>query len=312
VPQDQLFKELLRAFLREFLDLFYPDISAQLDFGQVVFLDKKTFTDVPEGSRREADIVARVRTRDTGRSEIILIHVEVQTQRRAEFAYRMFEYYVLLRLRHRQPVFPVAVYLAPGGAGGGLNDETYSENLFGSEIVSFRYKTVSLPNLPSDPDRPHTGAFAAALSALMRPGAAGRAEQKRRALRGVLQSDVDEARKSLLLYLIETYLPLDPSEQSEFEALTAQEASVLQQDEETAMKPLPTTIEEVYKRVAEDRSMLNGKRAALLRQVHLKFGDVPPDLAEKIAAARFEEELDPLLDRVLTATVPGDLLEAAP
>lgn len=180
------------------------------------------------------------------------------------------------------------------------------------KYVSFRYKTVSLPNLLSDPDRPHTGAFAAALSALMRPGPFGRAQQKRRALRGVLRSDVDDARKSLLLYLIETYLPLNPSEQSEFEALAAQEGSVLQEDEEIAVKSLPTTIEEVYKRVAEDRSMLNGKRAALLRQVHLKFGDVPPDLAEKIDAARFEEELDPLLDRVLTATVPGDLLEAAP
>ena len=131
MPQDQLFKELLRAFLREFLELFYPDVAARLDFGRVTFLDKETFTDLPEGSRREADLVAQVYTHE-GEPEILLVHVEVQTQRRSAFPYRMFEYYGLLRFRHRVPVFPLAVYLASGA--GGMVGETYRETLFGHAV----------------------------------------------------------------------------------------------------------------------------------------------------------------------------------
>ena len=38
MPQDQLFKELLRSFFQEFLELFYPDVAARLDFARVTFL----------------------------------------------------------------------------------------------------------------------------------------------------------------------------------------------------------------------------------------------------------------------------------
>jgi hypothetical protein len=54
----------LRAFFREFLELFFPEVAARLDFTRVTFLDKEVFTDVPEGSRRELDLVAQVYTQD--------------------------------------------------------------------------------------------------------------------------------------------------------------------------------------------------------------------------------------------------------
>lgn len=79
MAHDQLFKELLRAFFSEFLELFYPEVAARLDFTRVTFLDKEVFTDVPEGSRRELDLLAQVCTLD-GEPKLILIHVEVQAQ----------------------------------------------------------------------------------------------------------------------------------------------------------------------------------------------------------------------------------------
>jgi predicted transposase/invertase (TIGR01784 family) len=88
---DPLFKELLREFFREFLEMFYPDVAARLDFTRVTFLDKEVFTDFPEGSRRELDLVARVYTLN-GELEVILIHIEVQAQRESDFASRMFDY----------------------------------------------------------------------------------------------------------------------------------------------------------------------------------------------------------------------------
>ncbi len=61
---DQLFKEVIQAFLREFRELFLPRIAAEIDFERgVIFRDKELFTDFPEGDRREADLIAEVATR---------------------------------------------------------------------------------------------------------------------------------------------------------------------------------------------------------------------------------------------------------
>lgn len=63
---DQLFKTLLETFLQEFLELFFPDVAARLDFTWQRPLDKEFLTDLPQGRRREADVVAEVRHRLAG------------------------------------------------------------------------------------------------------------------------------------------------------------------------------------------------------------------------------------------------------
>ena len=103
---DQRFKEFLHVFLQEFLKLFYPHVEEQLDFKKVEFLDKEVFTDRHDGSRREADVVAKLHTRK-GQPELVLIHVEVQARTEADVNERMFEYYTLLRSRYRLPIFPI-------------------------------------------------------------------------------------------------------------------------------------------------------------------------------------------------------------
>jgi len=76
---DQIFKEFLRAFLKDFLELFFPKDEARLDFGALRFLDTESFTSFPEGSSRQEDIVAEFHTRD-GAPEHLLVHIEVQAR----------------------------------------------------------------------------------------------------------------------------------------------------------------------------------------------------------------------------------------
>ena len=47
IDHDRLFKELLTTFFAEFLDLFLPELSGNLDRRSIGFLDKEVFTDVP-------------------------------------------------------------------------------------------------------------------------------------------------------------------------------------------------------------------------------------------------------------------------
>ena len=94
----------MQVFFREFVELFFPSVSARLDFSRVRFLDKEVFTDLPEGSRRELDLVAEVYSLD-GEPEILLFHTEVQHRREREFSAHMCEYYTLLRRHYRIRTF---------------------------------------------------------------------------------------------------------------------------------------------------------------------------------------------------------------
>jgi len=218
---DQLFKEFLREFLGDFLKLFYPEVEARLDFGTLCFLETESFTSFPEGSSREADIVAELHTRD-GAPELLLVHVEVQARRERDFAKRMFQYYALLRARYEVSIFPVAVYLRRGRSA--LSEEEYIVDLFGREQLRFRYAAVALARFEGQEYVEKGSPVAAALAALMsRRGAREPLKLRLLMMERVALSGLDDARKFLLLNLIETYFKLAEDERQKFEGLLSRE-----------------------------------------------------------------------------------------
>jgi hypothetical protein len=305
MQQDQLFKDLLKEFFREFLELFYPDVAAGLDFTRVTFLDKEVFTDLPEGSLREADLVAQVYTAD-GQPEIILVHVEVQAQRRGEFPYRMWEYYALLRLRYKLPVFPVVVYLAPGA--GGVVQETYTETLFGRDTLTFRYQAVSLPDLNAEDYEENDNPLGPAFSALMRSRVARKVLRRARLLSRRAVTETEEARRTLLLNLITQYLPLSTEEEQEFRRLISQPGYEEAQQMLTVFEQrgIEIGLQQGIEQGIE-RGIVRGKRDGLLRLARQKFGQLPTDVTARIEAMATAEELDAALDRLLSAATPDDL-----
>ncbi len=289
MAHDQLFKELLRAFLREFMELFYPQVAARLDWEQATFPNTELFTDVPEGSVRRADTVALVPTLD-GDPELVLIHVETQSVRRNEVRFRVFEYYMLLRLRYKLPVFPIALYIVPGT--GGITQETYTESLFGANILMFTYAAIGLPELQADDYLQSDNPLAPALSALMKPASLGRAAQKIASLQRIIHSPVDEARQVLLTNVIETYLTLNGEEQAEFERL------VSQSDE-----PEVREMVSIY----EERGVIKGAQNMLLKQMRKKFGELPEQIEIKMRGITDEAELERLGERFVTADTLADM-----
>src|SRR3990172_1648552 len=202
---DQTFKEFLREFLRDFLALFFPDVEARLDFGELQFLDAESFTSFPEGSSRTADVVA-VRTR-TRAKELLLVHVEVEATRRAEFRQRMFEYFALLWTKHKMPIIPIAVYLRGGRAP--LMDEEFVLKLFRREQLRFRFLAVALARFEAREYVEKGSAVAATLAALMsRRRIRAPVPLRLSMMERVSRSGLDNARRTLLLHIIDTYFVL--------------------------------------------------------------------------------------------------------
>lgn len=122
-------------------------MAAALDWSTLTFRDAEMFTDLPQGERRAADLVAQVSALG-GLQRLILLHVEVQRQRQARFPLRMWQYYAALRLREDLPVLPIALLLYP--AEQGLSLATYEEEVLGQTYLTFRYLQISAPLLPAE------------------------------------------------------------------------------------------------------------------------------------------------------------------
>jgi len=306
---DQLFKTILEGLLRDFLELFFPEAAARLDFETLRFVGKEFFANVPEGEVREADVVARLETRD-GKPELVLVHVEVQAEPKSDFPRRMFEYYALLRLQYGLPVFPIALYLRRGPRS---RLAEYREALFEQELLLFRYHSVALARLPAEE---YVGAspLGAALSALMEKGR-DRARLKLSMLERVVGSGLDEALKYLLVNVIETYFELSGEDAEEYRrVVSGKEYRAVQEVELTwADKLMQKGREEGREEGREkgreegrEAGVLDGKRETLLRLLAAKFGELTDETKSK-AEAMSSAELDSVLERVLTATTLDEL-----
>lgn len=160
---DRIFKEFLERFLPQFMQLFFPEEAARLDFRTVTFLRQELFITLPNQVMRITDIVAEIKTL-TGEPEVVIVHVEVEANKPHPLPQRMFDYYALLRLLRKQRVLPLALVLKRGV--GGLKWRLYKEELFGRKLIQFRYGQVGLRDLYSADYLPLDDPIAATLAAL--------------------------------------------------------------------------------------------------------------------------------------------------
>lgn len=173
MDHDQIWKLVINTFFEDFLKLFYSKVAEQVDFSTVQPVPVEVFTNLPEGSRREPDIVLRISTNHP-EPFLCLFHIEVQATRRPEMAHRMHQYYHLIAWSNGLPVFPILIYLEKGA--GGLADELDREKLFGYLHDVFSYHTVGLPDLGAQDYIDRNEPFAAAVSSLMKTPAGGRVD----------------------------------------------------------------------------------------------------------------------------------------
>src|SRR3954470_1066094 len=113
-PHDKIFKQLLHAFLDDFLRLVVPETYDRLDLSSPEFLDKELFAGGPPGHRRELDLLVRVRTASGGP---LLIHVEIEARAKRGMGKRLWRYRNQILARYDTPVLTIVLYLKRGRPG---------------------------------------------------------------------------------------------------------------------------------------------------------------------------------------------------
>lgn len=295
---DQLFKTLIRRFFDDLLRIVVPDVAQELLLDQPRFLDGEQFTDVPEGERRQLDLVAAVETTDA-ETELVLVHVEVEARARGrEMDERMWRYAMQLWLRHERPVVPIVVFLKGGRPD--VAEVTVEHRFAGRRFASFTYSAFGLGRSEADRylDRPEL--LAPALAALMDPGGLSPARHKLECLRRIARAEVDDAGRYLLVNCVETYVQWNDAAQEEYDTLLTEE-----ENQEVTTMEMTWGDRMMEKGRIEGR--VEGMRTLVLGQIESRFGAVPPDRRERIEAIESTDELVRIADRLLVARSLDDL-----
>src|SRR4051812_44358210 len=79
MDHDQRFKELLREFVWELIELFLPSLSARLAENVVEWQTQEVFTNPPLGVVRRVDLLALLKERVGEKTLERLLHLEVES-----------------------------------------------------------------------------------------------------------------------------------------------------------------------------------------------------------------------------------------
>ncbi|MFN3650760.1 MAG: hypothetical protein ACK47B_14390 [Armatimonadota bacterium] len=289
---DQLFKELLQGFLPEVMRLFFPEQARRIDWSSLQFVNTELFSSGTQGSRRTVDLAARVRTLE-GEAEELLVHVEIESDLRAGFPARMFEYYMLLRLRDRLPIFPVVITLRPGF--GGITWGEHEELVLGQQIARFRYRLISLPDLSReglDRSNPVVHALAPLLSG--RP--ADPLDLLVESLLGISESETSESRRDQLTSFLHSYVPLSAEELEKL----LQRLRVSGLEAELMTNPW------------KELGATYGMRESLRQILQSRFGSAPESLLGAIGRIHDQEALLRAIRTASTASSPEEVERELP
>lgn len=308
---DSPWKEALEHYFPQFLQLLMPEMYRDIDWQRPhEFLDKELQQVVrdTDAGRRHADKLVKVYTLD-GSETWVLIHVEVQGRADRHFNARMYRYYY--RLQDKYPQRRIASLAILTNKGGQRTVGRHEQGLWETRL-DFRFPVVDLQKVGKD--RPAlentTNPFAVVVLAQLeahrtRGDDDARLVTKFSLMKRLYQRGFARAEVLELLRLIDWMLELPPALEERLEAQMARF------EEEVQMSYVTS-----FERIAEKRGIQQGMRqgaqsgrvALLLKQLSLKFGELPGDIEARVTQAEVEE-LDRWAERVLMANSLDEIFD---
>jgi len=242
-------KETLTLFLREYFELFFPDLAKRIDFQSAKFLDKelialfekpdKEISDKDQNRITDALILLNIMI--NGEYQWILIHWEQQGQKRKDFEKRMFHYFCGIYFKFKILVFPIAMFTDSAKWKKPVKDK-FSLSLLEYPIAEFNYQMIKLKGIPAEefekkiPENP----LAAAYLPLTYYPKKERPVIKAKALNGIVNVS-QGPKRSVLFSLIDHSLRLNTEEDKQFRELIQnnpmfKEVKMLQSIEEVGIE----------------------------------------------------------------------------
>ncbi|OIQ52713.1 DUF4351 domain-containing protein [Neomoorella thermoacetica] len=295
VDHDRLFKELLTTFFREFMELFFPAAHTLIDYTDTKFLTQEVITDITAGDKHYVDILAEVKIK--GEDGCVLVHIEPQAYRQADFARRMFIYFSRLYEKHQKRVLPIAVFAHDSKVEETNRHEVEFPFL---KVLQFEFYKIQLKRLPWRQYLNSNNPVAAALLSKMDYSPRERVQVKIEFLRLLTRMQLDPARMELITAFFDSYLVLNAEEEKSLQEKLSEE---LQPEEVQRVMELTTS----WHLKGWQQGRQEGRQEILLRQLRKRLGTTSPEVEAKIKTLS-AEQLDDLAEKILDITSEAELL----
>jgi Domain of unknown function (DUF4351) len=287
---DQLFKEVLGEFFPEFIELFFPQLAADLDRDSIEFLPVELFTDLIAGDAFETDLIVKAKFR--GQESCFIIHVEHQGKFDQGFDWRMFNYFALLLRDYGLPVYPIVIFShrSPKLTG----DRSYTVEFPGWEVLRFNYRVIRLNHLPWRDFVGKANPVASAFMAKMKVRKTDRIAVKLECLRELAGLALNPAQLHLLSGFVDTYLRLDLVEEERF----MEQVGRIEGKQKEGIMQIVTSWQE--------QGRLEQGSSLVMRQLKRKFGKVSKPIEQTITTLSVDR-LNDLGEALLDFNSEADL-----
>lgn len=206
---DQLSKELINSFFKEFLEAFFPDIHANIDFHAIKPLSEEVYTNVLEGSTRRLDIV--IETTMKNADVVVIVHIEPQSYKQEDFHERMYHYFSMLYNKYRKPIIPIAVFTYKEG----WEKNQYTMEFPFLHVLRFNYLSLHLRKKNWRDYIRSDNPAAAALMSQMGYTDKEKVQIKKEFLRMITRMKLEPAKQRIIYGYFETYLKLTEEEEGQ-------------------------------------------------------------------------------------------------
>jgi hypothetical protein len=294
---DSPWKEALDRYFEQCMAFFFPDIHADIDWTRgYEMLDKELqpIVRLAKHGRRYVDKLVKVYLKD-GEERWILIHIEVQGWREAEFPERISIYHHRIFDRYGHEVISLAI-LADDDPDWLPRRYEYARwgfrSLIEFPVVKLLDYAPQYQELEADPN-PFAVVVMAQLKALETRGAPEqRYAWKLRLVKGLYERGMGPEDVRQLFRFIDWVMELPEPLEEIFKG----ESDAIRRE-----KHMPFL--DIYDRIVVQKDLLQGIEVGL----ELKFGAEGLELMPELREIRDIELLRKILKRILTADSPADL-----
>lgn len=320
VDRDRLFKELLKTFFLEFVDLFYPKVAIAIDPKSIRFLaeDMPGINQPPEEKGTEefpskfqedplyssSNVLVQVKMR--GQDACVWVHLvncaEDDVPSDIRLDRRIFHIFAHLDAKYNQPIYPIVLLASESTQP--IETNSYRVDFIDRRVLDFNFVAIQLYRLNWRDFLQRRNPVAAALMPAMKVQPVDRPVVKAECLRLLTNLRLESKHVQVISPFIDTYLSLNAAEEQVLQT-ELERMGLLEREQITSL--LTNSKQANLKQGAEREALslvfrlLNRRIGSINDHLEAQVRDLPvnkvEDLGEALLDFNTKEDLQEWLGR---------------
>ena len=275
VDRDRLFRDLLKHFFLEFVDLFFPKIAVAIDPKSIRFLEEEE-SQKPKEQREQkhtsasSNMLVQVQLR--GQESCFWVHLDSSSDAEIKLERRVFHTFAHLDAKYNLPIYPII--LQSSEASQRFETNGYRVEFIDRKVLDFSFVAIQLHRLNWRDFLQRRNPVAAALISTMNIQTSDRPVVKAECLRLLANLRLDTKDVKVISQFIEAFLNLDAAEEQ-----------VMQTEMERMGLIERERITNLLENSTQENQQQGAEREALtlvFRLLKRRIGDLNPELEAKI------------------------------